>query len=106
MRCTDVVKRLYDEKGWDVNKSLLIHYDNVNIVRPTRDRFLRRKYSEKNYFDLKWAIKLSRSGVSLSAIKEILLLNKDIMTLTAQALRDKSKSDWLTAEEIKDRLDT
>ena len=104
MRCTDVVKRLNEERDWDVNKSQLLYYDDQGIVSPRRDKFFRRNYTEKNYTDVKWAISLSRAGVSIPAIKQILSLDLYIMELTAKALKAKSKSDWLTAEEIKDRM--
>ena len=104
MRCAEVVTRLNKERNWEVNKSQLLYYDTQGVVRPKRDKFLRRDYSEADYIRLKWAVNLSRSNVSIPAIKEILALDKDIMTLTAQALKEKSKTDWLTAEEIIDKM--
>jgi len=103
MRCTDVLKRLQEERDWDINKSLLLFYDNKGIVKPRRDQFFRRNYTETDYARLKWAITLSKSHVTIPIIKRILDLDRDIMKLTAQALREKSQTDWLTAEELEDR---
>ena len=103
MRCIDVINKLDKEKGWEINKSQLLYYDAQGIVRPKRDKFFRRNYTKKNYYDLKWAICLSKANVNIPAIKQIIKLDKDIMTITAKALKEKSKSDWYTAEEIADR---
>ena len=104
MRCIDVLKRLEEEKGWDINKSQLLYYDEQGVVTPKRDAFFRRDYSESDYSRLKWAISLSKAHVSLPIITQILDLDKDIMELTAQALKEKSKSDWVTSEEIMERM--
>lgn len=105
MRCIDVVKRLNKEKDWDINKSQLLYYDSMGIVVPKRDRFLRRNYTENDYTQLKWVIRLSKAHISLSAIKEIVALDYDIMELTVQALKEKSKNDWATAKKIEDNIE-
>jgi len=105
MRCTDVLKRLNEELSETVNKSQLLYYDDMGVVTPKRDKYFRRDYTESDYSRVKWAIKLSKSYVSIPIIKEILSLNKDIMELTAEALQEKSKSIWLTSEEIREKVE-
>ena len=106
MRCTDVLKRIKDELGLDINKSQLLFYDEMRVVSPKRDKFGRRDYSNSDYCRIKWAIKLSKSYVSIPVIRGILDLDEDIMKLTAKALKEKSKSDWYTSEEIMERMKT
>lgn len=105
MTCNEVLERLKEELNETINKSRLIHYDREKIVRPQRDsNYFIRNYSEKDYLDLKLAIKLSKSYVSSKIIREILELDRTITMATATILKNKSKMDLETSKQLMSRI--
>ena len=68
----DIMDRIKEDTGLEINKSHILYYDEVGLVSPLRTEAGVREYSEEDLVDLTIAVLLSDLGTGIEDIKKLL----------------------------------